>query len=425
MNDVVLIFLAALALLSSVAAVLGWMSARRERGRAETMTAELRLASDRAIRAEANAEAAERAKSEMGDAFKALSSEALDRAGDALSRRAEAFFHVRDEAAKAQIAAQLKPVADTLSEFKSKVDTLEAARAEQHGGLKQQLEHLATATQLTQSEARKLTDALKRGPGVRGRWGEQTLRNVLEAAGMHGRYDFNEQTTYDGEDGGKVRPDVVVELPGGGAFVIDSKVSLVAYLEAHEATDDARREALMGQHADSVRRHAGELSAKAYWSALEKAGVRSPDFVAMFIPGDAFLCAALDRAPDLMTDALANRVLIVTPTTLFALCKAVAYGWRAEQQAENAAKVADLGKELYQRLSVMGGHVADLGRSLGQATAKYNAFVGSLESQVLTSARRFESLKVEHQGKTMPELTPLETAPRELTKLPTRSAELA
>jgi len=424
MNEIVPIVLAAVALAAVLAALWSLAGVKRERERADRLTGELRLAQDRAIRAEANAEAAERSKSEVGDAFRAMSADALEKAGETLSRRAESFFEVRDQAAKAQIEAQLKPVSETLAEFKSKVDLLEAARAEQHGGLKLQLEQLATATQLTQTEARRLTDALKRGPGVRGRWGEQTLRNVLEAAGMTGRYDFQEQTSYEGE-GGKLRPDVVVSLPGGGAFVIDSKVSLNAYLDAHESADDTLRETLMGQHADSVRRHAADLSGKAYWSALEKAGVRSPDFVAMFIPGDSFLCAALDRVPELMTDALANRVLIVTPTTLFALCKAVAYGWRAERQAENAAKVAELGKTLYERLSVMGGHVAGMGKALGAATERYNAFVGSLESQVMTQARRFEELKVEHQGRSLPELPPVETAVRSLTKLSAATDEAA
>jgi DNA recombination protein RmuC len=151
-------------------------------------------------------------------------------------------------------------------------------------------------------------------------------------------------------------------------------------------------------HAESVRRHLNELSKRAYADQFE----RSPDFVAMFIPGDSFLCAALDRMPDLMTEGLAKRVVIVTPTTLFGLCKAVAYGWRAEEQAKNAAEVAELGKTLYQRLSVMGGHVAAMGKALEQATGKYNAFVGSLESQVLTQARRFEELQVDHAGRRSP-----------------------
>ena len=235
---------------------------------------------------------------------------------------------------------------------------------------------------------------------------------MLEAAGLTHRYDFEEQASTDTEEGRR-RPDVTVRLPGGAVFVIDAKCSLNAFLELQEAEGEEARELAGLRHVQSVRGHIQGLSAKAYWDQFEA----SPDFVAMFIPGDAFLCAALDRAPDLMTDALGRRVVIVTPTTLFALCKAVAYGWRAEQQAINAAQVAELGKDLYARLSVMGAHVAGLGKALDQATSKYNQFVGSLESQVLTQARRFEELEVEHQGREIPELPPLEAAIRPLAKL--------
>ena len=276
--------------------------------------------------------------------------------------------------------------------FEQQMQALEKARVEDSGGLKAQIEGLMQASVATQSEARRLTDALKRAPGVRGRWGEQTLRNVLEAAGMAGRFDFNEQVT---TDDGRQRPDVVVKMPGGGLFVIDAKAPLADYLAAHEAADDAAREGSLQLHAESVRRHVNDLSKRAYWEQFE----RSPDFVALFIPGDSFLCAALDRMPDLMNEALAKRVIIVTPTTLFGLLKAVAYGWRAEEQAKNAAEVAELGKVLYQRLSVMGAHVAAMGKALAGATDKYNQFVGSLESQVLTQARKFEDLQVDHAGK--------------------------
>jgi DNA recombination protein RmuC len=389
----------------------GWAFTRLRRTEAE-----LQQARDRMIRAEALAEAAEAAKAQVGDAFKAMSAEAVNKAAEDLLKRADETFASRDRLAQERLAAQLKPVADTLAKFEAQVGEIEKARAEHHGGMKQQIEALMNASAMTQAEARRLADALKRGPGVRGRWGEQTLRNVLEAAGMAGRFDFEEQVSVAAEDG-RLRPDVVVTLPGGGAFVVDSKVSLNAYLEAQETLDDAAREALMVQHAESVKRHVGDLSRKAYWEQFDRDGKRSPDFVAMFVPGDSFLCAALDRAPELMTDALARRVVIVTPTTLFALCKAVAYGWRAESQAINAAKVAELGKDLYARLSVMGAHVAGLGKALDQATGKYNAFVGSLESQVLSQARRFEDLEVDHAGKEIAELAPLENTTRPLIKL--------
>jgi DNA recombination protein RmuC len=264
----------------------------------------------------------------------------------------------------------------------------------------------------TQDEARKLSAALRRGAGVQGRWGEQTLRNVLEHAGLTNRYDFEEQTSTDTEEGRR-RPDVTVKLPGGGVFVIDAKCSLNAFLELQDAPDDATRDIIGMRHVQSVRSHVQGLSAKAYWDQFES----SPDFVAMFVPLDSALAAALDRAPDLMTEAMDRKVVIVTPTTLFALCKAVVYGWRVEEQAANARTIAELGRELYKRIAVMGGHAGSLGKALEQAVAKYNQFVGSLETQVLTQARRFEDLKVDHEGKKVDLLEPLDTAVRPLSKL--------
>jgi DNA recombination protein RmuC len=416
MNALTLV-LAALVLAAAFAAAWGWSTARRERSRANAsegavreMTAKLAQAGADLARLEERARNLDETSSKVAESFKAMSAEAVAHSAEQLLKRAEEAFQSRDRLAQERLSKQLQPVAETLQRFEQQVSVMEQARAADTGGLKAQIESLLQASTATQHEARRLTEALKRGPGVRGRWGEQTLRNVLEASGMAGRFDFTEQVT---TDDGKQRPDVVVKMPGGGSFVIDAKAPLNAYLEAQDAPDDATRDAHLTLHAESVRRHLNELSRRSYADQFE----RSPDFVAMFIPGDAFLCAALDRMPDLMTEGLAKRVVIVTPTTLFGLCKAVAYGWRAEEQAKNAAEVAELGKTLYQRLSVMGGHVAAMGKALEQATGKYNAFVGSLESQVLTQARRFEELQVDHAGKEIPELVPLEGATRPLIKL--------
>jgi len=226
------------------------------------------------------------------------------------------------------------------------------------------------------------------------------------------RYDFDEQTSTDTEEGRR-RPDVTVRLPGGGVFVIDAKCSLNAFLEMQDAPDEATREACGLRHVQSVRAHVQGLSAKAYWDQFDN----SPDFVAMFVPLDSALAAALDRAPELMNDAMDRRVVIVTPTTLFALCKAVVYGWRVEEQAANAQKIAELGKELYKRIAVMGAHAGSVGKALEAAVSRYNQFVGSLETQVLTQARRFEELKVEHQGRPIETLEALEAAVRPLVKL--------
>jgi DNA recombination protein RmuC len=333
---------------------------------------------------------------------------------EALIKRADENFKSREALATARLEAQLKPVAETLAKFEAQVTAVEKSRAEETGGLKAQIAALMEASTATQFEARKLSAALRRGAGVQGRWGEQTLRNVLEAAGLNKRFDFEEQFSVD-TDEGRRRPDVKVRMPGGAVFVIDAKCSLNAFLEAQEMTEELPRQAALLRHAQSVRAHMTSLSAKTYWDQFAAEG--SPDFVAMFVPGDSFLAAALEHLPDLMTEAMDKRVLLVTPTTLFALCKAVAYGWRVEDQAKNAANIVAVGRELYKRVAVMGAHAGAVGKALESAVGKYNQFVGSLESQVLTQARRFEDLSVDHEGKEIAELVPVEQGVRALTKL--------
>jgi len=349
-----------------------------------------------------------------GETLKAQAAQSAQAVADVLVRRAGETFEVQERLAQAKLEAQLKPVADTLAKFQEQAAAAEKARVEETGNLKAQIAQMLTASTATQTEARKLSAALRRGAGVQGRWGEQTLRNVLEAAGLAHRFDFEEQFSVDSDEGRR-RPDVKVRLPGGAVFVIDAKCSLNAFLEAQDAADDAARDAAMTRHAQSVRGHIAGLSAKAYWDQFKAEG--SPDFVAMFVPGDGFLAAALDRAPDLMTEAMDRRVLVVTPTTLFALCKAVAYGWRVEEQAKGAQQIADLGRELYKRIAVMGEHAHRLGKSLEDSVKRYNQFAGSLETQVLSQARKFEELSVDHEGRDLPELAPIETGVRELTKL--------
>lgn len=387
-----------------VGALLMW---QRERGAVMGLRAELTAAHERV-------EAQEDARKSMGEFLQAQAAQSAQAVAEQLVKRADESFKNRELLAHARLEAQLKPVADTLAKFEKQVTDIEKARAEETGGLKQQITALMEASVATQGEARKLSAALRRGAGVQGRWGEQTLRNVLEAAGLSRQFDFSEQFSMDTEEGRR-RPDVKVRMPGGAVFVIDAKCSLNAFLEAQECTEEATRDAAFARHAASVRSHMVGLSAKAYWDQF--AGERSPDFVAMFVPGDGFLAAALDRAPELMTEAMDKRVLLVTPTTLFALCKAVAYGWRVEEQSANADKIAALGRELYKRLSVMGGHANAVGKALEAAVGRYNQFVGSLETQVMSQARKFEELKVDHEGKELTELAPVESGVRPLAKL--------
>jgi DNA recombination protein RmuC len=345
------------------------------------------------------------------DAARAQAEMSANAAADVMVRRAAESFQAREALAQAKIEAQLKPVAETLAKFEAKVAAADAARATESGSLRAQIDQLLKASVATQDEARKLSTALRRGAGVQGRWGEETLFNVLELAGLKAKFDFHEQVQ---TDGGAMRPDVVVNLPRGGVFVIDAKCSLNAYLEAQETADEAAREAAYARHAASVKAHMLSLAAKAYWDQF---GDSSPDFVAMFIPGEAFLTAAVERQSDLYAQAMERRVILVTPSSLFALCKAVAYGWRVEEQNVNAKEIAALGRELYKRLSVMGAHVAGVGKALGMAVGKYNDFVGSLETQVLTQARRFEDLKADNPSAPIRELSGVETTPRPLVKL--------
>jgi DNA recombination protein RmuC len=398
MNGLAVIVLALIALAGLSAAAWALLALGRTR-------ADLAIAQERLRQAEhAQGAHAELIKSQAAQSAQVVAEQLVVRAGEA--------FHAQGQLAQARLDAQLKPVADTLAKFELQVSAIEKARAEETGGLKSQIASLLQASTDTQAEARKLSAALRRGAGVQGRWGEQTLRNVLEAAGLQNRFDFSEQVSVDAEEGRR-RPDVIVRMPGGAVLVVDAKCSLNAFLEAQEQPDDILREAAYVRHAQSVREHVRGLAAKAYWEQFD----RSPDMVAMFVPGDGFLAAALERLPDLLSEAMERKVVIVTPTTLFALCKAVAYGWRVEEQAKGAEEVAAIGRELYKRLSVMGSHVAGVGKALEGAVGKYNAFVGSLETQVLTQARRFDELSVNHEGRRIEELAPIETAPRPLAKL--------
>ena len=406
--------LVALAAVLAVVAAFAVATGRRERARADVLTERLGEASAALAEARERARMLEGQSETLGEYLKAQAAQSANVVAEELLKRNAETFKSHELLAQARMEAQLKPVAETLAKFDAQVQALEKSRAEETGGLKEQIAALMVASTATQAEARKLSSALRRGAGVQGRWGEQTLRNVLETAGLAARFDFEEQFSVDSDEGRR-RPDVKVRMPGGGVFVIDAKCSLNAFLEAQDAVDEAGRDAAMARHAASVRGHMVGLSAKSYWDQFQEEG--SPDFVAMFVPGDGFLAAALERAPELMSEAMARKVLLVTPTTLFALCKAVAYGWRVEEQAKGSAEIAKLGRELHKRLSVMGGHAEQLGKALGSAVGKYNAFVGSLESQVMTQARRFEDLAVDHEGKDLPVLEPVETSVRSLAKL--------
>jgi DNA recombination protein RmuC len=351
----------------------------------------------------------------LDERFRVLADAALRQSRDDFMRQADEAFRRHREGADAGLTALLTPVAETLKRYEEGLKAVETARTEAYGGLAAQVEALRRGQSEVRQETAKLVSALRSSPKARGRWGEQQLRNVLELAGLSPHCDFRCEVSVEGEDG-RLRPDVVVRLPGGRSLIVDAKCALNDYLDASEALDEAGRQLRLKAHAAALRTHAEQLSRKAYWDQFED----SPDFVIMFVPGEHFLAAALEQDPQLWEWAFEKRVLMTAPTHLVAIAKTVASVWRQEKVAAEAREIAELGRELYQRLATMGEHVARLGRSLGAAVGSYNDFVGSLEAKVLPGARRFVQLNVEPGKKTLDELSSVEAVPREV-----RARELA
>jgi DNA recombination protein RmuC len=287
------------------------------------------------------------------------------------------------------VEALVGPMRETLGRVERQLRESDQARIRSHAELAQQVEFTRRGAEELGVQTRALVTALRR-PEARGRWGEMQLRRVVELAGMVPHCDFDEQVTFSGPGGQDVRPDMVVRLAGGKNIVVDSKVSLAAYLEAAEATSDAVRDARLEAHARHLRTHVDQLGGKAYWSALPSA----PEFVILFIPGEAFLAPALEVDPGLLEYALSHRVHIATPTTLVSMLRTAQYAWQQQALSENARAVFELGRELHERLSGLGRHVEKLGRSLTSTVTAYNAAVGSLESRVLVSARRLSELGI-------------------------------
>ncbi len=305
------------------------------------------------------------------------------------------------------IGELLAPLKRDLERYDAKVEKMDRGSAEALSALAERLAHVDAASTRLGAETANLVKAL-RAPQVRGRWGEMQLRRVVEMAGMVDHCDFTEQHTVSTDDG-RLRPDMVVRLPGGKTVVVDAKAPLGAYLDAAECSEDAVRAARLLQHAAQVRAHVDGLSRKAYWDQF----AQSPEFVVLFLPGEAFFSAALEQDPSLIELGVEKKVIIATPTTLIALLRAVAYGWRTERAAEHAEEIGRVGRELYGRLATLGEHVTDMGRGLERAVASYNRAVGSLESRVLVSARRFRDMGAAG-GEEIPTVAPVDTVPRAL-----------
>ena len=377
-----------------IGVTIGYLYAR---GRIATATADLASqASAASERARAAEQRAALIDGQLAERFQSLSTAALDASTARFLEIADGRMRAENvkaagelENRRAAVEHLVGPLKDTLGRLEAQLRDSDSARRASHAALAEQVNLTRHSTEQLRDQTKALVTALRR-PEARGRWGELQLRRVVELAGMSARCDFEEQVAVTGDDGGAQRPDMVVRLAGGKSIVVDSKVSLAAYLEAVETADESVRAARLDAHARHVREHVDRLAAKAYWTALSPA----PEFVVLFIPGEAFLAPALERDPQLLEHAMVRKVHIATPTTLVTMLRTAQYAWQQEALSQNARAVFDLGRELHARIAGLGRTMDTLGRTLTKAVTAYNQTVGSLESRVLVSARRLSQLGV-------------------------------
>ena len=389
-----------------IGALIAWLVTRRKQH-----SLELQIKGQDALRSERDT-AFEAANARLAQAFVELSSQSLKSNSDSFLKLAEQHLGVQNEKAKRELGdrekaveALVKPIRDALEESKKQISELEKSRSEAYGGIRAQLEAMNVSQKSLRQETQNLVNALRR-PEVRGRWGEITLRRLVELAGMVEHCDFQEQV-HTVTEGQIIRPDMIVRMPDQRELVVDVKTPLDAYLEAAEAPDDTQRKLGLERHAKNVRAHIRMLASKAYWDQFDE----SPEFVILFIPGDQFLSAALSEEPDLIEYALSKHIILATPTSLVALLKAVAYGWRQLALADNAQEIRVLAEDLYGRLATFVGHMNRMGRQLASSVETYNKAVGSLERSVLPGARKFTELGV-HEKKEIEKLETLDPVPR-------------
>jgi len=355
------------------------------------------------------------ARQKLADTFNALSAEALKSNNLAFIALAKSTFETIQAQAKGDLETRQKaieglvdPLKNALVRYEKQILEMERSRQSAYGGLEQHLKLLAGEAEKLQQQTGSLATALKGGPQVRGRWGEMTLRRVAELAGMAEHCDFTEQETVSGESG-RQRPDMIVNLPGNRRIAVDAKTPLQAFVDAAGSEREEDRRKYLAKHGQLVRAHMNQLAARSYWEQFDPA----PEMVVLFLPGESFFAAALEQDRTLIEDGMEKRVILATPTTLIALLRAVAYGWRQEQMERNALAVCELGKQLYDRVRTFLGHFEAVGSALHRSIENYNKAVGSLESRVLPSARRFKELGAA-TGDEIVALEPVDETPRAL-----------
>jgi len=400
-----------------LAALVGWLVAhqRAQRDLARLREDNVRLASQLEAQREVVEEKTrtfEQARQQFESTFKSLASDVLKSNSSEFLKLAETNFKVLHNQASGQleqrekaVESMVKPIREALDKTDQHIRRMEKDREAAFGSLTQHLKFMAQAQEQLQGETRNLVKALRR-PEVRGQWGEMTLKRLAELAGMVEHCDFDQQRSVT-TDSGKQRPDMVVRMPGGREIIVDAKAPMDAYLGAVEAQDDTTRVGEIQRHARNVRDRVRELSSKGYWQQFPQ----SPDFVVLFIPGDQFLSAALEIDPKLLEDAMADKVVLATPSSLVALLRAIAYGWRQEALAENAEHIRTVGEELYERLSTFADHLGKLGSHLTRSVESYNKAVGSFDGRVLPGARKFREMGIRRK-KDLPEPEPVDRLPR-------------